>query len=88
MYRLVVYDQTKLKVVSGIKETRNYLAKNIYRLRKKKNWSQEQLAFESNTTNKCISDLELSKRNVKIDTVTRIAKALDVTVSDITKPID
>lgn len=47
--------------------------------------TQEQLAFESNTTNKCISDLELAKRNVKIDTMERIAKALDTTVSDITK---
>ncbi len=66
-------------------ETREYLAKNIYRLRKEKNITQEQLAFESKTTNKCISDLELSKRNVKLDTVERIAKALSVTVSDITK---
>lgn len=66
-------------------ETRKYLAQNINRFRKEKNWSQEQLAFESNTTNKCISDLELQKRNVKIDTISRIAKALGVTVSDITK---
>lgn len=76
------------KVVSTIIETRKYLAKNINKLRKEKNWTQEQLAFESSTTNKCISDLELGKRNVKIDTVTRIAKALNVTVSDITKPIN
>lgn len=68
-------------------ETRDYLGKHIYNLRKEKKLSQEQLAFESNTTNKCISDLELSKRNVKIDTIERIAKALGVTVSDITKPI-
>ena len=74
-------------MVSGIIETRKYLAKHIYMLRKEKCLSQEQLAFESNTTNKCISDLELAKRNVKIDTTTRIAKALNVTVSDITKPI-
>lgn len=73
------------KVVSGIIETRKYLAKNILKLRKAKGWSQEQLAFESNTTNKCISDLELAKRNVKIDTITRIAKALCVSVSDIVK---
>lgn len=54
-------------------------------MRKQKQMTQEQLAFESNTTNKCISDLELGKRNVKIDTITRIAKALGVSVSDITK---
>lgn len=66
-------------------DTRKFLADNIHILRKKKNMTQEQLAFESNTTNKCISDLELAKRNVKIDTMERIAKALDTTVSDITK---
>ncbi len=70
----------------GITEdTRKFLAHNILTLRRKKNLTQEQLAFESNTTNKCISDLELSKRNVKLDTVTRIAHALGVTVSYLTK---
>ncbi len=47
--------------------------------------TQEQLAFKSKTTNKCISDLELAKRNVKLDTIERIAKAFGVNVSDMNK---
>lgn len=64
---------------------RQYIAHNILKYRKAKGYTQEQLAFEANTTNKCISDLELAKRNVKIDTISRVAKALDVKLSDLTK---
>ena len=66
---------------------RKYLANNLIALRKAKNWTQEQLAFESKTTSKCISDLELAKRNVKIDTISKIAKSLGVSLSEITKSI-
>ena len=62
-----------------------YIARNILHYRKSKGWTQEQLAFESNATRKCISDLELAKRNVKLDTISKIAKALDVQLSDLTK---
>ena len=67
-------------------EDRNYLAKNILSLRNKKKWTQEQLAFEASTTSKCISDLELGKRNVKIDTISKVAKALGVKLCDLVKP--
>ena len=67
-------------------EDRIYLAKNILNLRNKKKWTQEQLAFEASTTSKCISDLELGKRNVKIDTISKVAKSLDVKLCDLVKP--
>lgn len=66
-------------------EDRIYLAKNIKLLRQEKGWSQEQLAFESRTTSKCISDLELAKRNVKIDTISKIAKAFGVSTYTLIK---
>ena len=66
-------------------QDRIYIARNILHYRKSKGWTQEQLAFESNSTNKCISDLELAKRNVKLDTISKVAKALDVQLSDLTK---
>ena len=66
-------------------QDRIYIARNILHYRKSKGWTQEQLAFESNATNKCISDLELAKRNVKLDTISKVAKALDVQLSDLTK---
>lgn len=69
-----------------INPDRKYIATNIKAYRRAKNWSQEALAFESNTTRKIISDIELGKRNAQIDTVSRIAKALDTNLSTIAKP--
>ena len=66
-------------------QDRIYIAHNILKYRKVKGLTQEQLALEASTTSKCISDLELAKRNVKIDTISRVAKALDVKLSDLTK---
>ena len=66
-------------------QDRVYVARNLVHYRKIKGWTQEQLAFEAHTTNKCISDLELAKRNVKLDTISKVAKALDVQLSDLTK---
>lgn len=74
-----------LAVVNITNQDRIYIAHNILKFRKAKGLTQEQLAFEASTTNKCISDLELGKRNVKIDTISRVAKALGVKLSDLTK---
>ncbi len=68
-----------------VNKDRIYLAHNILKLREQKNLTQMDLAFLAKTTNKCISDLELAKRNVKIDTISKIAEALDVSLSEITK---
>ena len=68
-------------------QDRIYIARNILHYRKSKGWTQEQLAFESNSTNKCISDLELAKRNATIDTVSKVAKALGQNLSTISKPV-
>lgn len=75
----------EILLTNDVLKTRKILAHNILTLRKAKGWTQEYLAFESKTTNKCISDLELAKRNVKLDTISRISIALNVTVSEITK---
>jgi len=66
-------------------QDRIFLAENILKYRNKKNWTQEQLAFEAGTTSKCISDLELAKRNVKIDTISKVARALSVELCDLVK---
>ena len=68
-----------------INQDRIFLAENILKYRNKKNWTQEQLAFEAGTTSKCISDLELAKRNVKIDTISKVARALSVELCDLVK---
>lgn len=68
-------------------QDRVYVARNLVHYRKIKGWTQEQLAFEAHTTNKCISDLELAKRNATIDTVSKVAKALGQNLSTISKPV-
>ncbi len=65
---------------------RVYIAHNIKARRLAKKWTQETLAFESNTTRKLISDLELGKRNAQIDTISRVAHALGCNLSNICEP--
>ena len=69
-------------------QDRIYIARNILHYRKSKGWTQEQLAFESNSTDKYISDLQLAKRNATIDTVSKVAKALGQNLSTISKPVE
>ena len=68
-------------------QDRVYVARNLVHYRKIKGWTQEKLAFEAHTTNKCISDLELANRNATIDTVSKVAKALGQNLSTISKPV-
>ena len=68
-------------------QDRIYIARNILHYRKSKGWTQEQLAFESNSTDKYISNLQLAKRNATIDTVSKVAKALGQNLSTISKPV-
>lgn len=59
-------------------ELRDVLARNIRLLRAQKSMSQDALAFESGLNRTYVSDIERSVRNVSIDNVSRLAKALDV----------
>ena len=73
-------------IIKFINIDRKYIANNIKEYRQVKNWTQETLAFESHPTRKIISDIELCKRNPRIDTVSRIAKALGCNLSTISQP--
>ncbi len=57
---------------------RDVLAKNMRRLRAKAALTQEALAHESGINRTYLSSVERSERNVSIDNIERIAKALDV----------
>lgn len=59
-------------------ELRETLARNIRLLRAQKGMSQETLAFDSGINRTYVSDVERGVRNVSIDNVSRLAKALDV----------
>jgi transcriptional regulator with XRE-family HTH domain len=66
---------------------RSALARNVRRLRKQREWSQERLAAEAGELRQSlISDLELAKANPTLITLESIAGALGVTVRDLFKP--
>lgn len=57
---------------------RDILARNLRLLRAKRGLSQETLAFEAGINRTYLSDVERSIRNVSIDNLSRLAKALGV----------
>ena len=62
------------------------LAKNITRLRKAKGLSQEKLARLADVANNTIIKIEAGKnQNPTLDTLKKIAKALEVSVDDLIK---
>jgi transcriptional regulator with XRE-family HTH domain len=54
------------------------LAANLRRLRAARGWSQEALAHESGVNRTYLSSVERAERNISIDNIGRIAKALEV----------
>jgi transcriptional regulator with XRE-family HTH domain len=59
--------------------------KNLVKIRKEKGWSQEKLAVESNVSYNTIIKIERGGiKNPKIETVIKLAKALNVKIDDLT----
>ena len=56
---------------------------NIRKYRKKKDWSQEQLAFEANLHRAYIGQIERGEKNIGLINLERIAKALNVTLKNL-----
>lgn len=54
-------------------------------LREKKGWSQERLSLESDVNKNYISDLENGRRNPTLEVMDRLAIALGITLSELTK---
>ena len=59
-------------------DVRDRLSGNMRRLRRSKDWSQEELAHQSGVHRTYISDLERGARNPTIEVVDKIAVALGV----------
>jgi transcriptional regulator with XRE-family HTH domain len=57
---------------------RGVLAGNMIRLRAEMGWSQEMLAFEAGLHRTFIAHVERQARNVSLDNIERIARALGV----------
>lgn len=57
----------------------------IVRLRNQKNVSQEKLALNANIDRRYMSDIENGRRNISVEMLSKIAKALETTGSEILK---
>lgn len=62
------------------------VSRNIQRIRREKDLSQEEVAHRAEIHQTYLSGVETGKRNPSILVVERIAKALGVDVSEIFKP--
>lgn len=59
------------------------LARNVLRLRVQNGWSQQELARRAGMRQPRIAEIEGAKGNPRLDTLTRIAGALGVTLEDL-----
>jgi transcriptional regulator with XRE-family HTH domain len=66
--------------------TRAILAMNVVRFRGQRGWSQEMLAFEANLHRTFIAHVERQARNISIDNIEKIARALGVATYELLKP--
>jgi XRE family aerobic/anaerobic benzoate catabolism transcriptional regulator len=63
------------------------LGRRIRELRKARNWRQINLAEEAGLNVIYISDLENGRKEICLRTLNALARALDVNISDIFKPM-
>lgn len=66
-------------------DIKNVLAENIRHFRRKSNLTQEKLAEESNLHRTYIDSIENKHRNVSIDNIDAIAKALNIKTFELLK---
>ena len=59
-------------------QLRGVVARNVRRLRQVRAWSQEGLAAESGLHRTYVSSVERAERNLSLDNIERLAKALGV----------
>jgi len=58
---------------------------NIRKLREKKGWTQEELAFEAGLHRAYIGQIERGEKNIGLVNLEKIAKALGIRVSELIK---
>jgi transcriptional regulator with XRE-family HTH domain len=66
-----------------IHAARDILARNLRRLRRAQNMTQEQLANAAGLRQALISELEAGKLDVRIDTLNRLALALHASMAEL-----
>ena len=66
---------------------REVLALNMIRLRGERGWSQEELAFKAELHRTFIAHVERRVRNISLDNIERIARALELQVYQLLTPM-
>lgn len=61
------------------------LTKRIKELRKKNGFTQDELAFRANIERSTLGNIETAQNDVTLTKVNQIAKAFDLTISDLLK---
>jgi len=73
--------------ISSQKESaRALVAANLVALRRAKGWSQEALAFEAGLHRTFVAHVERQARNIALDNLERLAKALGVDTYQLLQP--
>ncbi|MDP2826542.1 MAG: helix-turn-helix transcriptional regulator [Sulfuritalea sp.] len=65
---------------------RAILAGNLRRLRKERSWSQEDLALEAELHRTFVAHVERQVRNISVDNIEKLARALGVHTFELLKP--
>jgi transcriptional regulator with XRE-family HTH domain len=68
----------------GRTSSQQKLGKRLRELRNAKGWSQERLSIETKVDRSYISEIERGTRNPSLTTLSKLAKALDISVADLT----
>jgi transcriptional regulator with XRE-family HTH domain len=64
-------------------QTKRLIARNIRRMRQDKSWSQHDLANEAGVRQALISSLEIATANPTVESLDKVAGALNVRLADL-----
>jgi transcriptional regulator with XRE-family HTH domain len=73
--------------VAKIRNVSQILGETIHAERKKRGWSQEKLAEKADLARNYIGNIERAEYKITVETLAKIAKALNLTVHDLTREI-
>jgi transcriptional regulator with XRE-family HTH domain len=68
-------------------KAREIIGLNLQRLRRERQWSQEDLASEADIDRRHVGRIENGRANVTVDVLEKLAKALRVSLADLSVPI-
>jgi transcriptional regulator with XRE-family HTH domain len=68
---------------AGLQKAKKALGERVRQLRLEHSWSQEEFAFQTGLHRTYVGAVERGERNVSLENILRIAKALKLSASDL-----